>query len=76
MWAAINNHVTEAVDANIQAIKALKEAANEVDFAPSSGLAKMYLRQLDQRANNFDTELRAFLLAMQPAVQQEKENQE
>ena len=74
MWDAINTHVKTAVDSNMEAVEALKAGLNEVDFAPSSGLAKMYLRQLLSRANNFDTELRSFMLAIAPAVKQEEEN--
>lgn len=74
MWSAINTHTSKAVDANMEAIGHLKDADKAIDHAPSSGLAKMFLRDLSFRANNLDTELRKFLLAIQPAVTQEEEN--
>jgi hypothetical protein len=76
MWTIVAKHIQSAVDDNMATTESIKSATREVDFAPSSGLAKMYLRQLAMRANNFDTELRAFLFAIQPAVKQEKENEE
>jgi hypothetical protein len=73
MWIAINNHVLDAIDSNMDTIKAVSEALEEADF-PLAALARITIRGIEHRANALDTDLRSLTMALMPAVEKEKEN--
>jgi hypothetical protein len=59
----------------MDAIASLKHAKEAIGPKHSAALALMKLRELEFRANSFDTELRSVMLAIQPDVKIEKENE-
>lgn len=75
MWGQIDFCLAQAIDSNMDVIAQLKTAKEAVGPRNQGALALMKLRELEFRANEFDTELRRVALAIQPDVKLEKENE-
>jgi hypothetical protein len=75
MWIAINHFVEDAISSNMNTIDAIKIAHGNASD-PVGRLAEISLRGTLLRANQLDTELRGFVLAIAPMVKLEKENQD
>lgn len=74
MWIKISHDINEAIDANMRTVEAVKEAQASLDEdMPGAGLVKAELRYLAISANDYDTKLRRFLVAIEPDVKRQRE---
>jgi hypothetical protein len=73
MWQQINAYAQDAVDANGTTIGFLVNAELACEGNGGKALAKIYLADLKRQANEFDTQLRRFLLAINKDVKGEAE---
>ena len=74
MWIEISKHVTDAIDSNQKSIESLVKAQeNAIEDAMGGNLAHNELLLLSYKANDLDTQLRKFALAINNSAKIEGE---